>query len=134
MCPIFLRPHSKLGHTTFLTRVPLALVPSPWGDCLLPLLSFLYLRSTGRGLLMWAHEYDSQLLHDLLGFPSVLLQHPLLLFAMNPPTPPNSFTLPVQCCPHWPKLMAIEVMLSQVLQYKAFSTSVCEVQKCKCRQ
>lgn len=48
MCPIFLRQHSKLGHTTFLTRVPLALVPS-WGDCLLPLLSFLYLRSTGRG-------------------------------------------------------------------------------------
>lgn len=69
---------------------------------------------------MWICEHHSKL-HYLLDLPSFLHHCPLLLFMMDPPTQSDSPTLPLQCCPHWPELMATKNHILPVFSVQSLS-------------
>lgn len=120
MYHMLLRPHPTLDHATFSRTVFPWLLSLLHKETAAPLAFSLISQGVEEGgfscrFLNTALNY----LLIMLDSPSLLLQRSSLLFVMNSMTPSNSPTLPLPCYSQWPKLMAFEVMLSQVLQYKA---------------
>lgn len=118
MCFIFLRPHPKLGPTTFMNRVPLTPVPSR-GDLPLPSLSP-HLSGVPGGcphVGTWAPLSTTT---PLARFPFLPPPAPSAIVwdepSDSPQVPPPSHS---NSAPNWLRLMAIEVMLFGVLQHKA---------------
>lgn len=112
MCLIFLWPHPKSGHTMFMDNIPLTLALL-LGETAHPLSVAPIAQECREGCshVDWWIPLKTTWFAWFSFFPPPA---PIIIVGDEPLTSPSPSTLPLQCCPHWLKLLLLK---SWVLQY-----------------